>query len=157
MTSKEIGRELGISPRTVEVHLEKAMQTLGVATRIEAARLLLAAEKPTTDHLRRYPLPLVEAASDAILAVEAERRSDGVVREEPAHFALDIHPVDRGWRLPFRTRRRPFNELTITERLLWMALIGGFCILVLAGLSASLVALRQLLPERSSGTVQHQP
>ena len=44
MTSKEIGRELQLSPHTIDAHLKAAMRTLGVSTRIQAARLLEEAE-----------------------------------------------------------------------------------------------------------------
>ncbi|WP_374406279.1 helix-turn-helix transcriptional regulator [Pelagerythrobacter sp.] len=39
MSSKEIGREMGISPKTVDRHLDVARSKLGASTRNEAARL----------------------------------------------------------------------------------------------------------------------
>jgi DNA-binding CsgD family transcriptional regulator len=44
MTSKDIARELGVSPHTVDMRLRTAMKTLAVASRIEAARLLVQSE-----------------------------------------------------------------------------------------------------------------
>ena len=44
MTSKDIARALGISPHTVDMRLRTAMKTLAVASRIEAARLLIDGE-----------------------------------------------------------------------------------------------------------------
>lgn len=44
MTSKDIARALDISPHTVDMRLRTAMKTLGVASRIEAARALADAE-----------------------------------------------------------------------------------------------------------------
>lgn len=44
MTSKDIARALGVSPHTVDMRLRTAMRTLAVASRIEAARLLIEAE-----------------------------------------------------------------------------------------------------------------
>ena len=44
MTSKDIARALGISPHTVDMRLRTAMKTLGVASRIDAARALIDAE-----------------------------------------------------------------------------------------------------------------
>ena len=39
LSSKEIGRRLGISPKTVDAHLQTARQQLGCSTRIQAARV----------------------------------------------------------------------------------------------------------------------
>lgn len=40
LTNKEIGRQLGISPATVKVHVERVIGKLGVADRIQAAVLV---------------------------------------------------------------------------------------------------------------------
>ena len=47
-TNKTIGRELGISPRTVELHRAGLMEKLGAQTLIEAVRLAAAAGIPWT-------------------------------------------------------------------------------------------------------------
>lgn len=39
LTSAQIGRRLGLSPRTVDEHLAGACRTLGVRTRIQAVAL----------------------------------------------------------------------------------------------------------------------
>lgn len=44
MKSKDIARVLGVSPHTVDMRLRTAMKTLSVASRIEAARLLVQEE-----------------------------------------------------------------------------------------------------------------
>lgn len=44
MTSKDIARVLNVSPHTVDMRLRTAMKTLGVPSRIEAARLLVIDE-----------------------------------------------------------------------------------------------------------------
>lgn len=46
MTSKEIARELQLSPHTVDAHIKAAMKTLGTGSRVEAARMLAAIESP---------------------------------------------------------------------------------------------------------------
>ena len=43
LSSKEIGRHLGISPRTVEVHRGKAFMKLEVRTSVDAARTVIHA------------------------------------------------------------------------------------------------------------------
>src|SRR6516225_6673585 len=45
LSSKQIGRQLGISKHTVDTHLDKARQRLGVEDRYEAARLLAAHDR----------------------------------------------------------------------------------------------------------------
>lgn len=44
MSSKHIARALAISPHTVDQRIRLAMKTLGAANRVEAARMLAAAE-----------------------------------------------------------------------------------------------------------------
>lgn len=45
LSSKEIARQLGISKHTVDTHLDKARQRLGVVTRYDAARLMAARDR----------------------------------------------------------------------------------------------------------------
>lgn len=63
MKSKDIARVLDVSPHTVDMRLRTAMKTLGVTSRIEAARLLLQAESggQTTPDLYQ---PLIYQAPD---------------------------------------------------------------------------------------------
>jgi DNA-binding CsgD family transcriptional regulator len=61
MTSKDIARALGISPHTVDMRLRTAMKTLGVASRIEAARLLADSEDGTEAYQ-----PLIYQASEVV-------------------------------------------------------------------------------------------
>ncbi len=44
LTSKEIGRELGVSPSTVDNHIRAAIDRLGAKNRQQAARMIQAAE-----------------------------------------------------------------------------------------------------------------
>ncbi|WP_199555451.1 helix-turn-helix transcriptional regulator [Sandaracinobacteroides hominis] len=44
LTSKEIARVLGISPHTVDQRLKQALKTIGVPSRTEAAKMLIATE-----------------------------------------------------------------------------------------------------------------
>jgi len=62
-TSKEIGRKLGISYSTVDNHILIATQTLGVADRREAGRLIAT----TGQQLPRQAATLPETENPAIL------------------------------------------------------------------------------------------
>jgi DNA-binding CsgD family transcriptional regulator len=63
-TSKQIGRKLGISHSTVDNHILLATQTLGVADRREAGRLVTNAGQ----QLPRHPASLPEPENSAILS-----------------------------------------------------------------------------------------
>ncbi|WP_207790237.1 helix-turn-helix domain-containing protein [Glacieibacterium frigidum] len=59
MTSKDIARALDISPHTVDMRLRTAMKTLAVASRIDAARLLVESESQNSGYQ-----PLIYQSSD---------------------------------------------------------------------------------------------
>lgn len=69
MKSKDIARVLDVSPHTVDMRLRTAMKTLGVTSRIEAARLLVQAESggETTPDLYQ---PLIYQAPDVAEAAD---------------------------------------------------------------------------------------
>lgn len=62
MTSKQIARELEMSPHTVDAHLKASLKTLGVANRTEAALILARSEGiPAYQPLAYQPLGMVNA------------------------------------------------------------------------------------------------
>jgi DNA-binding CsgD family transcriptional regulator len=63
MKSKDIARVLAVSPHTVDMRLRTAMRTLGVTSRIEAARLLVQEEAGGETTPDRYQ-PLIYQAPD---------------------------------------------------------------------------------------------
>lgn len=69
MKSKDIARILGVSPHTVDMRLRTAMRTLGVTSRIEAARLLVQEESGGETTPDMYQ-PLIYQASDVAPAVD---------------------------------------------------------------------------------------
>ena len=87
MTSKDIARVLNVSPHTVDMRLRTAMKTLGVASRIEAARLLWVeengADAPSAGYqtLIYQPPELVPEPDQAIVAAPA---SDGDSETDPS-------------------------------------------------------------------------
>lgn len=132
MQSKEIGRELGISPMTVDNHFRSAIQTLGVTNRLEAARLLEAYELEAGDgpsqRLTSQPPPVVSGVDTLIMrspAAVGDRQEERVsaLREDqvPYRTYRDAGFID--FPLPVPTKGKPRNELTIAQRLFWIAVL----------------------------------
>lgn len=74
MTSKDIARALDISPHTVDMRLRTAMKTLGVASRIDAARALIDAEGGVDPHQSPYQSLIYQAPDVAVAAATAKLR-----------------------------------------------------------------------------------
>lgn len=132
MQSKEIGRQLGISPMTVDNHFRSAIQTLGVANRLEAARLLEAYEREGTDEpshrLTSQPQRVVSRADTPIMrspAVVGDRQEESVsaLREDQVPYRTFNDASFVNFPLPVPTRGKPRNDLTITQRLFWIAVL----------------------------------
>lgn len=86
MTSKDIARVLGVSPHTVDMRLRTAMKVLSVASRIDAARLLVNEEGGSDAYQ-----PLIYQAPDVALpssspenGVPASPRSDEHESHDPS-------------------------------------------------------------------------
>ena len=73
-TSKQIGRQIGISPATVDNHVRDALATLQVDSRAEAARLLLASgtDQPLTS--QQQPLAAAVPSGANPSAADSPRR-----------------------------------------------------------------------------------
>ena len=96
MKSKDIARILGVSPHTVDMRLRTAMKTLGVASRIEAARMLVQEESggETTPDLYQpliYQAPDVAAAGDPA-TMQSPALESGSEADIPVHpdFGFEV-------------------------------------------------------------------
>lgn len=67
MSSKDIARELGISPHSVDARLRSAIRTLGVANRTDAALRLAAHEAGAPYQSPVYQSPYVAAATPSVM------------------------------------------------------------------------------------------
>ena len=147
METKEIARELGISPDGVNQRVKAAMRILGVNRRRDAA--LILAEAEGTQH---YP-PLVYPPRDIafgsepatfVPSTESGRElvpaAGGEMREEQAAFEAVPHLRPRRFRLPLPVRGDRPGDLNALQRLGWifavMLLIAFAFGVFLAGMEA---------------------
>ena len=86
MTSKDIARTLNVSPHTVDMRLRTAMKTLGVDSRIDAARLLVAFETGSTAYqsLIYQSSELGRAGDPAMVGVPASALDEDHAVQHPA-------------------------------------------------------------------------
>lgn len=133
--SKEIARELGISPFTVDKRIEAAMALLGASSRIEAARLLANAEG--YERFVCEPDGLGAPAATGIMAPSQSREEpdEPRVRDSAGDAGPDrpVMPPEsrRSWiRLPRSTRGRERYDLNTAERLIWIAAVALAAILL---------------------------
>ena len=155
-SSKEIAQIFGISAHTVDKRIKEAMRILGVSSRIEAARILasyepaapdqgLGPQSPDLAEARGFrPSPPLEGESNGI-ETTARRTT---LREDLAGYARFDHE-ERGLPMPFPTRVRPSNNLSIVQRAGWMigliiglAVATGILLSGLTALSTLLIALK---------------
>lgn len=99
MTSKDIARALEISPHTVDMRLRTAMKTLGVASRIHAARVLAEYERANPAYQPLiYQAPAVAEAADAVtVGSPASTASDEyATQHSDPRFSPDFGPSAGG-------------------------------------------------------------
>ena len=125
LSSKEIAGELGISPHTFDQRIRGALQILGVERRAQAARLVAQHCGPYQQLI--HQTPYIEDEAD-------DGQSDGAVRIQIRHAdraggsgvaGLNTEQRPSSWAslpLPFATRSNPRNEMSVGQRLLWIAL-----------------------------------
>lgn len=118
---KEIAQKLGLSPRTVQNHLHRAYEKLGVSDRLQAAQKLSDVYSGQTVSLPNY----INTTSDGVL-VEA---SQTVLENEQAMpGASPAEVVWAGWRQPRK----------LGGSLVWLILIWAFAGLITIAVGASL-------------------
>ena len=130
-SSKEIARIMGVSPHTVDERLRRAIRTLGVNSRIEAARLIASNSEPSAYQPLIYQSPQLASATEA--------------PEE--HAALDGKGQSGSLSIgyPFPTKARPINTHGLRARILWPILIAFGTIMAFAALYAVLLGLGAML------------
>ncbi|MEN3749147.1 helix-turn-helix transcriptional regulator [Sphingomonas sp. HF-S3] len=124
-SSKEIGAELGISHHTVDLHLRRAIRTLGASDRRDAARRLEAEEGGQIPYQQLSTQPQAIAEPPPITAISPPIRTDRQPR----------------FRVPFLRQGRQYNDLTSAQRIGWTFAIAALMLIVIANFFNGLAAL----------------
>jgi len=128
LSSKEIAAELAISPHTVDQRIRQALHILGVERRSQAARLVAQYNGPyqrlihQTPHIEALSEPSHPEATASIEIRHADRAGGAggagfLTEQRPASFWPSLQP-------PFATRSNPRNEMSVGQRLFWIAAIA---------------------------------
>ncbi len=128
LSSKEIAAELDISPHTVDQRIRQALAILGVERRSQAARLVAQYSGPYQRLIHQSPyIPAAPQTGHPEAAVSHQirhaDRAGGVggagflTEQRPASFRPSLQP-------PFATRSNPRNEMSVGQRLFWIAAIA---------------------------------
>lgn len=153
MSSKDIARELDISPHTVDQRLRVAMQTLRVNNRFEAARMLAQFERPELYQPPLYQAPHVAPPGPMPKIAPTAQHGDrqfgqafgGALREEQVAFRTTAWPAQTPFRLPVPPAGGGRNDLGYLPRLGWIAAIAVGTALSFGMLLTGLDALSRLL------------
>ena len=128
LNSKEIAAELGISSHTVDQRIRQALQILGVERRAQAARLVAQSKGPYQRLIHQSPyIPAEPQTSQPEAAVGHQiRHADRAGRAGDASFLTEQRPASFWPSLqpPFATRSNPRNEMSVGQRLFWIAAIA---------------------------------
>jgi DNA-binding CsgD family transcriptional regulator len=128
LSSKEIATELSISPHTVDQRIRQALAILGVPRRTQAARIVAQSSGPYQRLIHQPPHIEPQAATghpEAAVSNQirhADRagesgRAGFLTEQRPASFRSSLQP-------PFATRSNPRNEMSVGQRLFWIATIA---------------------------------
>jgi DNA-binding CsgD family transcriptional regulator len=128
LSSKEIAAELGISPHTVDQRIRQALATLGVERRSHAARIVAQHKGPYQRLIHQPPYIVSDAdPRHPETAIGNQiRHADRAGEAGGAGFLTEQRPASvwPSLQLPFATRSNPRNEMSVGQRLFWIAAIA---------------------------------
>jgi DNA-binding CsgD family transcriptional regulator len=151
LSSKEIAAELDISPHTVDQRIRQALHTLGVERRSQAARIVAQYSGPYQRLIHQSPY--IEAGAPPghpKAAVRHQiRHADRAGETEGAGFRTEqrASAFASSLQLPFATRSNPRNEMSVGQRLFWIAAIAIGAAFSAGVYLAGLESLSRLLGE----------
>jgi DNA-binding CsgD family transcriptional regulator len=153
LNSKEIGRELGISPHTVDQRLRQSMRIMGVASRFEAARKFAETDANGTYQPLIYQSSDIENSGPSVSLTEPAKQDetpvDGLLAKRStvdrgsAALTMDRAAMATS-RLPIPRYRGDKNKLSIIERFGWIIMIAIGSAVSFGGILAGLEALSRL-------------
>ena len=128
LSSKEIAAELNISPHTVDQRVRQALAILGVERRSQAARIVAGYGEPYQRLIHQSPYIEPGAPSghpEAAVSYQI-RHADRAGKAGEAGFLTEQRPASfrPSLQLPFATRSNPRNEMSVGQRLFWIATIA---------------------------------
>ena len=128
LNSKEIAAELHISPHTVDQRIRQALTILGVERRAQAARIVAQKKGPYQRLIHQSPyIPANEQTGHPEAAVSHQiRHADRAGETGGAGFLTEQRPASPWSSLqpPYATRSNPRNEMSVGQRLFWIAAIA---------------------------------
>jgi DNA-binding CsgD family transcriptional regulator len=128
LSSKEIATELHISPHTVDQRIRQALAILGVERRAQAARIVAQYKGPYQRLIHQPPYIVGDAQPrhpNAAISNQI-RHADRAGEAGGAGFLTEQRPASVWPSLqpPFATRSNPRNEMSVGQRLFWIAAIA---------------------------------
>jgi DNA-binding CsgD family transcriptional regulator len=128
LSSKEIAAELHISPHTVDQRIRQALGILGVERRTQAARIVAQYTGPYQRLIHQSPYiePTVQTGHPEAAVSHQIRHADRAGGIGGAGFLTEQRPASfrSSLQLPFATRSNPRNEMSVGQRLFWIAAIA---------------------------------
>jgi DNA-binding CsgD family transcriptional regulator len=128
LNSKEIAAELGISPHTVDQRIRQSLAILGVERRAQAARIVAQHHAPYQRLIHQSPyIPAEPQSGHSEAAVSHQiRHADRAGGVGGASFLTEQRPAPfrPSLQLPFATRSNHRNEMSVGQRLFWIAVIA---------------------------------
>jgi DNA-binding CsgD family transcriptional regulator len=149
LSSKEIATELNISPHTVDQRIRQALHILGVERRTQATRIVAQYSGPYQRLIHQSPHIHGESQSGHPEAAVSHqiRHADRAGKVGGASFLTEQRPVSfrSSLQLPFATRSNPRNEMSVGQRLFWIAAIAAGAAFSAGMYLAGLESLARLL------------
>lgn len=151
-TSKDIARDLGVSPHTVDQRLRVAAKTLGVASRIEAALVLAGHENAGPELYQPAVYQSSDIASElhggsfggATTGVSVEAEPEQTVRERQLMYQAFVPEPHRSIALPFPLGAEDENKLNAWRRVGWIVVIAIASALAFGAILSGLESLGSL-------------
>ncbi|MBX7482794.1 helix-turn-helix domain-containing protein [Qipengyuania qiaonensis] len=134
LSSKQIARELNISPRTVDQHIAVALENLGVKNRLEAISRLHEIDRLDPSAAADVALPRVATGSvTEFSAPDRTNRSVELDSLTPASLPL-LPPIGGS-----------SNTASVRDRISWIVRLATFCSMLTCLVLLSILGLSEIV------------